>query len=120
MWRHRARVRVHAPASRIVARVPPAVIVEEIDEHACFANVGSDSAHDLAMWLALLDADFDAGHDAELARELRRLGERLTAPAPPPCAPMHPLAERLVPRRSGRVVLAAPSRAPEHESLARF
>jgi predicted DNA-binding transcriptional regulator YafY len=81
MWRHRARVRVHAPASRIVARVPPAVIVEEIDDHACFATVGSDSAHDLAMWLALLDADFDAGHDLELARELRRLGERLARAA---------------------------------------
>jgi predicted DNA-binding transcriptional regulator YafY len=85
MWRHRARVRVHAPARRIAARVPPAVIVEEIDEHTCFANVGSDSAHDLAMWLALLDADFDASHDAELAGELRRLGDRLRragAPAP--------------------------------------
>ena len=37
--------------------------------------------HDLAMWLALLDADFDASHDLELARELRRLGERLVRAA---------------------------------------
>ena len=80
-WRHRARVKVHAPAGRVIARVPPAVIVEEIDERACFANVGSDSAHDLAMWLALLDADFDASHDLELARELRRLGDRLVRAA---------------------------------------
>ena len=65
----------------VIARVPPAVIVEEIDERACFANVGSDSAHDLAMWLALLDADFDASHDLELARELRRLGDRLVRAA---------------------------------------
>ena len=82
MWRHRARVKVHAPAARVIARVPPAVvIVEEIDEHSCFANVGSGSAHDLAQWLTLLDADFDASHDAELARELRRLADRLVRAA---------------------------------------
>ena len=32
MWRHRARVKVHAPAAAVIARVPPAVIVEEIDD----------------------------------------------------------------------------------------
>jgi predicted DNA-binding transcriptional regulator YafY len=84
MWRHRARVKVHAPAQAVIARVPPAVIVEEIDEHACFANVGSGSAHELAMWLALLDADFDAGHDPELARELRALADRLARGAGAP------------------------------------
>jgi hypothetical protein len=65
----------------IIARVPPAVIVEPIDERSCFAIVGSDSAHSLAQWLALLDAEFDASHDPELARELRRLAERLTGAA---------------------------------------
>jgi len=80
-WRHRARVKVHAPVDEIIARVPPAVIVEAIDEHTCFATVGSDSAHTLAQWLGLLDADFDAGHDPELAHELRRLAERLTRAA---------------------------------------
>jgi predicted DNA-binding transcriptional regulator YafY len=80
-WRHRTRVEVHAPAERIIARVPPAVIVEAIDEHTCFANVGSDDAHALAMWLALLDADFDASHDPELADELEALGARLTRAA---------------------------------------
>jgi hypothetical protein len=80
-WRHRARVKVHAPAGEVIARVPPAVIVEAIDEHACLANVGSDSAHTLAHWLALLDVDFDASHDPELADELRRLADRLTRAA---------------------------------------
>jgi predicted DNA-binding transcriptional regulator YafY len=80
-WRHRARVKVHAPADEVVARVPPAVIVEAIDQHTCFANVGSDSAHNLAQWLALLDADFDASHDSVLAHELRRLAERLARAA---------------------------------------
>ena len=69
MWRHRARVKVHAPAERVIARVPPAVIVEEIDEHACFANVGSGLARMTSRsGSTLLDADFDASHDAELAR----------------------------------------------------
>jgi hypothetical protein len=61
---------LHAPAAEVVARVPPAVIVESTDDASCYANVGSDSAHDLALWLAPLDADFDASHDRALAAEL--------------------------------------------------
>jgi predicted DNA-binding transcriptional regulator YafY len=80
-WRHRTRVKVHAPAAEVIARVPPAVVVEAIDEHACFAHVGSGSAHSLAQWLTMLDADFDASDDPELARELRRLAGRLTRAA---------------------------------------
>ena len=52
MCGYRARVKVHAPAERVAARVPPAVVVEAIDERSCFANVGSDTPHDLAFWLA--------------------------------------------------------------------
>lgn len=80
-WRYRARVKVHAPATAVIARVPPAVIVEATDDQTCFANVGSDSAHDLAMWLALLDADFDASNQPELGEELRGLAERLVRAA---------------------------------------
>jgi predicted DNA-binding transcriptional regulator YafY len=80
-WRRRARVRVHAPAAQIVGRVPPAVVVEAVDERTCYANVGSDSAHDLALWLALLDADFDVGDDRELAEEVRALGRRFARAA---------------------------------------
>jgi hypothetical protein len=57
------------------------VLAHVVDEHTCFANVGSDSAHALAQWLALLGADFDASHDPELADELRRLAGRLTRAA---------------------------------------
>jgi predicted DNA-binding transcriptional regulator YafY len=83
-WQHRARVKIHAPAERVIARVPPAVVVEAIDEHTCYANVGSDSAHDLALWLGLIDADFEAGDDSDLADELRRLAARYTRAAGPP------------------------------------
>ena len=76
MWDYRARIKVHAPAERVAARVPPAVVVEAIDERSCFVNVGSDTAHDLAFWLAMIDEDFEAGDHPELADELRALAER--------------------------------------------
>ena len=81
MWRHRARVKVFASAARVIGRVPPAVVVEAIDESSCYANVGSDSAHELALWLGLIDADFEAGDDRELAKELRGLAARYTRAA---------------------------------------
>jgi predicted DNA-binding transcriptional regulator YafY len=80
-WHHRARIKVHAPAEHVIARVPPAVIVEAIDERTCYANVGSDTAHDLALWVGLIDADFDAGDAPDLADELRQLAARYTRAA---------------------------------------
>ncbi len=77
MWRYRARVKVHAPAEEVAARLPAAVLVEAIDEHTCFANVGSDSPHMLALWLGMIDADFEV-HDPELAHHLRKLADRYT------------------------------------------
>jgi predicted DNA-binding transcriptional regulator YafY len=76
MWDYRARVRVHAPAEQVSARVPPAVVVEAIDKHSCFVNVGSDTPRMLAFWLAMIDADFDAADHPELAGELRALAAR--------------------------------------------
>ena len=63
-------------AERVAARVPPAVLVEAIDAASCFVNVGSDTPHVLAFWLAMVDEDFEAGDHAELADELRALAER--------------------------------------------
>jgi predicted DNA-binding transcriptional regulator YafY len=71
-----ARVKVLATAEYVVARVPPAILVEAIDEQSCFANVGSDNPRMLAFWLAMIDADFEAGDHPELASELRALAER--------------------------------------------
>lgn len=42
MWNYRARVKVHAPAEHVAARVPPAVVVEAIDARSGFVNVGPD------------------------------------------------------------------------------
>jgi hypothetical protein len=66
-WRFRARVKVHAPAERVGARVPPAVVVEAIDAQTCFADVGSSSVHQLALWLTMIDEDFELEGAPELA-----------------------------------------------------
>ncbi|MDD9350576.1 WYL domain-containing protein [Mumia sp.] len=75
-WQVRARARVQAPAARIIARVPAAVVVEEVDVSTCIAHVGSDSCDQLALWLGLLDADFTVDGPAELAPALRRVAAR--------------------------------------------
>jgi predicted DNA-binding transcriptional regulator YafY len=76
MWRYRARVRVHAPAAAITGRLPPAVLVEAIDEHTCIINVGSDTPQMLAVYLGMLDADFEVGEPSELLEQLRTLADR--------------------------------------------
>ena len=76
MWDYRARVKIHAPAESVAARVPPAVVVEAIDAGTCFVNVGSDTPRMLAFWLAMIDEEFEAGDHPELADELRALAER--------------------------------------------
>jgi predicted DNA-binding transcriptional regulator YafY len=82
-WNYRARVKVHAPAEQVIARVPTAVVVEAIDERTCFVNVGSDSPRELAFWLAMVDADFEAADHPELANELRALAARYLRAAEP-------------------------------------
>jgi predicted DNA-binding transcriptional regulator YafY len=76
MWRYRARARVQAPAEDVAARLPPAVIVEPVDERTCFVHVGSDSPGMLAVWLGMLDADFEVDGCPELADHLRTLAGR--------------------------------------------
>ena len=75
-WRYRARVRVHAPAAAITGRLPPAVLVEVVDEHTCIVNVGSDTPQMLAAYLGMLDADFDLMEPPELVEQLRTLADR--------------------------------------------
>ena len=83
MWDYRARVKVHAPAERVAARVPPSVVVEAIDADGCFVSVGSDTPRMLAFWLAMVDEEFEVGDHPELADELRALAERYLRAAGP-------------------------------------
>ena len=75
-WRYRARVTVHAPAGVVASRLPAAVAVEAVDEHRCFADVGSESPRLLALWLGMIDADFEVDDCPELADQLRTLADR--------------------------------------------
>jgi predicted DNA-binding transcriptional regulator YafY len=77
-WRWRARVTVHAPADRVIARLPAgAGPVEAIDEHRCAYEAGSDTPDDLAGWLALLGEDFEVEGPPELHAALGALADRL-------------------------------------------
>jgi predicted DNA-binding transcriptional regulator YafY len=75
-WRYRARVTVLAPASVVAARVPPAVVVEAVDERSCVVDAGSDTPHTLALYLGMLDADFEVREPPELVEQLATLADR--------------------------------------------
>ena len=76
MWRYRARVTVHAPATVVAGLLPPAVLVEAVDDHTCIANVGSDTPQVLAVYLGMMDLDFQVDGPAELVEQLRALADR--------------------------------------------
>jgi predicted DNA-binding transcriptional regulator YafY len=83
VWRVRARIRFHVPASVARARLPPAVTVSPDPDRpdSCVAEVGSDSPHQLALWVGLLDTDFDVLDPPELRDALARLAARYTRAA---------------------------------------
>jgi len=60
----------------ITGQLPPAVLVEAVDEHSCIINVGSDTPQMLAAYLGMLDADFDVVEPPELVEQLRTLADR--------------------------------------------
>jgi predicted DNA-binding transcriptional regulator YafY len=74
-WRYRARVTVHAPAAEVAPKLPFAT-VEAVDEHRCTFEAGSDDPRMLALYLGLLDADFEVGDAPEFVAALRVLIER--------------------------------------------
>ena len=82
-WRHRARVTVHAPADVVTARINPAVgVVEAVDEHTCVLDTGADSLTTLAVYLGLLEVDFEVTEPPELVAYLRALTARYARATP--------------------------------------
>lgn len=75
-WQYRARVKVFASAEYVKNRMPIPIEPEVIDENACIVELGSDDPHQLAVWLGLMDADFDVLNAPELAAAVRELGDR--------------------------------------------
>ena len=75
-WRYRARVRIHAPVDQVRPLLPKAVDVSAEGRDRCIIDVGSDTPHQLALYIGLLDTDFDILDAPELANAFVRLAER--------------------------------------------
>ena len=75
-WRYRARVIVHAPATWVQGRLPIPVEVESLGEDRCAFEPGSDHPEMLALYLGMLDADFEIVDAPELVDALRKLASR--------------------------------------------
>jgi predicted DNA-binding transcriptional regulator YafY len=75
-WRYRARVIVHAPAAHVRDRLPTPSDVEPLGEDTCAFEPGSDDPQMLALYLGMLDADFEIADAPELVAALRKLTRR--------------------------------------------
>jgi predicted DNA-binding transcriptional regulator YafY len=76
-YRFQARVTVRAPAAVLAARINPAIgLVEAIDDDSCVLATGADSVDTVAVYLGLLDLDFEVTEPPELVARLRILADR--------------------------------------------
>jgi predicted DNA-binding transcriptional regulator YafY len=75
-WRYRARVIVHAPAAYVQGRLPIPIEVESLGKDRCAFEPGSDRPEMLALYLGMLDADFQIVDSPELVDALRKLAGR--------------------------------------------
>lgn len=74
MWPLRARLRVHASAAEVSARVNG--MVTPLDDHTCLLELAADSFGPVVLVLSMLDADFEVESPPELARHIRKLSTR--------------------------------------------
>jgi predicted DNA-binding transcriptional regulator YafY len=75
-WRYRARIRIHAPVDQVRALLPLAVDVSPDGPDRCIIEAGSDTPHQLALYIGLLDIDFEILEPADLAKAFVRLADR--------------------------------------------
>lgn len=75
-WGYRARVIVHAPAMQVQERLPIQADIESLARDRCTFEPGSDDPQTLALYLGMLDADFEIVDSPELVDALRTLAER--------------------------------------------
>ena len=71
-WRYRARIRIHAPADQARAAAVGGVGIGGWAS-SLHIEVGSDTPHQLALYIGLLDADFDILEPPDLAEAFIRL-----------------------------------------------
>jgi len=76
-WNVHARLRIAAPAERVIARINPTVgVVEAVDSDTSVLVTGADSLETIAAYIGMLGMDFTVDSPAELVPHLRRLAER--------------------------------------------
>jgi len=56
--------------------MPIPIEPEVVDDNTCIVELGSDDPHQLALWLALMDADFEVLDAPELAAAVKAVGDR--------------------------------------------
>ncbi|MBV8720321.1 MAG: YafY family transcriptional regulator [Chloroflexi bacterium] len=87
-WAFRARVTVHASAEMVRSRLPFDVgSIDAVDDGTCVFECGSDNPHRLAVYLGMLDLDFEVDQPPELVRELRALSDRYARACQGPAEP---------------------------------
>jgi predicted DNA-binding transcriptional regulator YafY len=80
-YRHTARVRVHADAETLAARVPPTVAtIERIDDTTSLLTTGAHDLDTIAVHVALLGFDVEVLDPPELRIRMHDLARRLAAP----------------------------------------
>jgi predicted DNA-binding transcriptional regulator YafY len=52
------------------------VLVEAVDDRTCVVSAGSDNPQMLAVYLGMLDADFEVEEPPELVEHVRALADR--------------------------------------------
>jgi predicted DNA-binding transcriptional regulator YafY len=81
-YRHQARIRLHLPAHAAAERLPPTAGHLQADgEHACILHTGAQSPDVLAIYVAILGAEFEILDPPELAEHILALASRLTRAA---------------------------------------
>ena len=75
-WRFRARVIVHASADHVRRRIPMRLTITQHAPERCEIVVGSDDPRMLALYLGMLDAEFDVIDAPELVTALHDLAAR--------------------------------------------
>ncbi len=76
-WAVHTRIRVHASAEEVLARINPAVgTVEAVTETESILVTGGDSLEVVAVWIGMLGIDFSVTAPPALVDHLRVLARR--------------------------------------------
>ncbi|WP_406297062.1 YafY family transcriptional regulator [Embleya sp. NBC_00888] len=79
----RARVLVRAPIGTVAEKVPPAFgAFAVVDDDTCVFETSASSIENLAVYISLLDADFEIEDPPELVAYIRRLARRYGGATP--------------------------------------